>query len=315
MENKAIHYDTVKENNKRVIRNLVRKCEVCTKRELEEYSGLSFPTVGSALKELVETGEILTRQGDSKGGRPGAVFLLNAEYISVLRMIIQEYELSIQVLDYCGKVIANFRKTITEEVNQQQLVEIVKEVKNEYKNITIAVMGIPGVACRGVIEHIPYLPQLEKTNIVTPFMEKLRICLFLENDINMIAMGELSLQSDFAHILWEDGCIGSAIVLDGRLLRGSHGAAGEVELFCTNQEDRNHCLLQAVFGITAVVDVPLIAISGKEITSQDIEELKEKINEKLANYKRPEIVLVAEHETLYEKGLWQVALEYCRQMK
>lgn len=127
-------------------------------------------------------------------------------------------------------------------------------------------------------------------------------------------MGESFCKSDFAHIIWTKGCIGSAIVLNNRVLSGAYGCAGEVEYVCHDFTDRYLCLKQAMMAIYSVVDVPIIVFSGKEITQDDMYKLREHIDTKLADFRRPELVYIEDDNSLYMNGLNRIMIRFFEEL-
>ena len=308
---KAAHFDVIKENNKRLIRNLVRKYDTVGKAELAGYSGLSVPTVAAALYELVEAKMVLEQEGKSNGGRPGSIYTLNPNYAQTACMAILEDRLIIQVFDYCGTLLESAMITINQNITPLELEMIRLDFKQKYINLKIVVLGIPGIATTdGMIIHLPHMPHLQGTNVKKSLSSKLDIEVFIENDINAIAMSEIEHWSNFAHIIWTQGCIGSAIILDGHLIRGIHGGAGELEFICNEKNGKLDCLQKGALALACALDLPLIAISGEDVTSQDAQVLTDYLTTHLASYCRPEIVYVPNEQSLYLKGLWQIALAH-----
>lgn len=306
---KAAHFDVIKENNKRLIRNLVRKYDTVGKAELAGYSGLSVPTVAAALYDLVDAKMVLEQEGKSSGGRPGSIYTLNPNYAQIACIAILENRLLIQVFDYCGTLLEDTMITIVQDITPLELEKILLDFKQKYLNLKIAVLGIPGIATTdGMIIHLPHMPHLQGTNVKKSLSSKLDIEVFIENDINAIAMSEIEHWSNFAHIIWTQGCIGSAIILEGNLIRGIHGSAGELEFICNEDKGKLDCLKKGALTLACTLDLPLIAISGEEVTSQDAQSLTDYLTARLASYCRPEIIYVPNEHALYSKGLWQIAL-------
>lgn len=307
----ATHYDYIRDNNRKLIRTLLRSTGQSGKSELVTASGLSFPTVSTALNDLTKTGEVLSLEGSSTGGRPGAIFQLNPEYRTIVCAILDHYELKLRIYDACGNLLSWTSEEITETSNAATLVSIFSRIKEEYPNFKILSFGIPGVALNGCIRYLPYLPKLENVMVREILFEQLGIEVFLENDINSIVLGELEYWNNFAHLFWNQGCIGSGIVLDGQLIRGNHGCAGELEYICDEKAGKIVCLKQAILALSCVIDVPDIAISGEGVTEQDIPLLEDCLKLSLPEYRMPQLHFVANNQQLYQKGLWQLALDYC----
>lgn len=310
MTDKAAHYDEIRTNNLNLLRNLLRSHEAVSKTELGALSGLTFPTVSAALKDLINDGEILKQPGNSSGGRPGAVFALNPDYAQIASITLKLRNVEIRIYDYCGNLIKTESREVNENADENTIAEIFADLKNRFSKISVAVMGIDGVVIDGVIEYLPYLTKLQGKNLSKLIFEKFAIHLFIENDINTIALGEADKQPDFAHIFWNQGCIGSAIILGGKLLHGSHGCAGELEFICDKNAGKLEFLTTALLSISCVIDVPLIAISGGDVTSDDIKALKASLKKRLGETRTPEIAYVENEDRLYQNGLLKIAMRY-----
>lgn len=69
----AARNDWIRNNNTKLIRNLIREHGEISKAELAKVSNLTFPTVSQAVNDLLEQKEIVGAVGKSCGGRPGNV--------------------------------------------------------------------------------------------------------------------------------------------------------------------------------------------------------------------------------------------------
>lgn len=310
-DNKApTHYDQIKNSNKILIRNQIREAKICSKAELSASTGLSFPTISQAVSELKETGEIVELCGKSKGGRPGNEYCLNSEYEQLVCAAFLENEFVIKVFDYCGELLEESTVPFTNDFGVKELIEALRKIRDRYHRLKHCAIGIPGIIVDGEIVHYPYQPRLERQNLKEIIHKELGMQIFLENDINAIAMGETSHWNSFAHIIWIQDCIGSAIVVDGKLIRGAHGCAGEVEYVCHNLKSRLESLKDSLMAISAVIDVPVIAISGNGITEAEILQLSEHLSRVYDSFRIPEVVYVTNEKELYFQGLWRILFNH-----
>lgn len=95
-------------------------------------------------------------------------------------------------------------------------------------------VGVPGAIDpkTQVIQKSPNLPSWEGIPLGKLLIKKLKLPVFIENDANAAALGEFFFGSGrhvnhFIYMTVSTG-IGSGIVVNGRLLRGEKGTAGEV---------------------------------------------------------------------------------------
>jgi glucokinase len=97
-----------------------------------------------------------------------------------------------------------------------------------------ASLGVPGVISRrrGVVESSPNLPGWKKIHLLRRLRRRVSLPLLLENDANAAVYGEYwagSGKGKSTIVLLTLGTgVGGGIIIDGRLLRGADGMAGEI---------------------------------------------------------------------------------------
>lgn len=128
----------------------------------------------------------------------------------------------------------------------EALVEIAKdclEKRKEDKLVAIAI-AVPATVdvSGGIMLNAPNLPELNGFGIVSSLEKELNTRAFLENDANAAAIGEswLGASKDFDNsIMVTLGTgVGGGIIIDGKILRGPDGTAGEIGHI--NVEPRGH---------------------------------------------------------------------------
>jgi predicted NBD/HSP70 family sugar kinase len=103
-----------------------------------------------------------------------------------------------------------------------------------WPQVTQAVLGSPGVfdPVRGYVAMAPNLPGWGRHGLVEAVHEELGTNVNFENDVNLAALAEREhghgRNVDNFVLLSVGTGVGMALVIDGRLYRGAHGAAGEV---------------------------------------------------------------------------------------
>lgn len=149
--------------------------------------------------------------------------------------------LRMAVVDAAGAIISRNRMSTPSDGDQEdivsailQVVDVFKaELRNKYK---IAGFGaaMPAIVNShdGVILRSPNLPQLNDLPFAQLFAKKLELPVVLENDANAAAVGERwkgAAQGvrNSIHVTLGTG-VGGGIIIDGRLVRGIDGTAGEI---------------------------------------------------------------------------------------
>jgi len=105
--------------------------------------------------------------------------------------------------------------------------------KSKYKISGIGI-GCPGVVTpgKGIVENPPNLPGWDKVNIGKIIAKEFDKPVFVDNDANAAAIGELTFGSgknfkSFIMITLGTG-VGGGIVIDKKIYHGDYGAAGEI---------------------------------------------------------------------------------------
>jgi predicted NBD/HSP70 family sugar kinase len=112
--------------------------------------------------------------------------------------------------------------------------EVLAAAGVERKSVIAAGIGIPGPVdrSRGTAGSATILPGWTGVRIATEMHQRLGMQVEIENDANLGALAEMTWGagkecSNFAYIKAATG-IGAGIVVDGHLLRGASGTAGEI---------------------------------------------------------------------------------------
>jgi predicted NBD/HSP70 family sugar kinase len=207
-----------------------------SRAELAERTGLSKPTVGSALRALSEPG--LVRERGRTTGRRGPSASLHEAVPDAVRV------LGVDIGgDHVRAVAADLDGTVLDEVDirldrgdAEHVLAAVGTVRERLAGprVELAVAGSPGVLDPGSgrIRSSPSIAGWGDARAETVLRRALGVPTLVENDVNLGALGELARgagqgHGSFAYLDVGAG-LGAGIVLGGRLHRGRHGAAGEV---------------------------------------------------------------------------------------
>jgi glucokinase len=105
---------------------------------------------------------------------------------------------------------------------------------DEKRRVIAASIMVPGAvdADKAVVLQAPNLPSLVNFGLKAALEKRLGWPVFLENDANAAAVGEMWLGAargccDVMSVTLGTG-VGGGLILDGKLWRGSHGSAGEI---------------------------------------------------------------------------------------
>ncbi|MCL6444905.1 MAG: ROK family transcriptional regulator [Alicyclobacillus sp.] len=143
------------------------------------------------------------------------------------------------------KQLMEFRKTKTANSSREaviaQIVETVKELLIPSVSYASVVVGIPGYVVNGTVSGAPNLPDWNEVSLHTELYHRLGIPIAIENDVNLAALGEarFGIAKEVRNVVFLSlgTGIGAGIVIDGHLMRGSVGAAGEIAFMLTGLDD------------------------------------------------------------------------------
>ncbi|MCP3818802.1 ROK family protein [Streptomyces sp. A3M-1-3] len=210
--------------------------------------GLTRAAVSSLVDELVRGGllvELGPEQPSGTVGRPGSALALGKRGPVGIGAEIGVDHLAVCAVDLCGKVRA---RATAEGSNRGRPPEpVLKELGELVRQVTDAARGsglrpaglavaVPGLVARGT-RTVVRAPNLDWADVdlgaAFPYSGGLSVdSLSVDNEANLGALAELWIggdpaPQDFVHVSAEIG-IGAAVVVEGRLLRGTHGFAGEL---------------------------------------------------------------------------------------
>jgi predicted NBD/HSP70 family sugar kinase len=228
--------------NERAILELIRARGPLSRAQVARDVGLSKPTVSQALASLLGA-QLVREVGRSSGGKgPSAVlYEVNPNAGWVVGIDVGRRWVRAAIADITGGIAARRAERAQARSARSLIGQIgaiahglAAEAGLRWEQVTHATLGSPGVfdPRRGLVEMAPNLPGWGRQGIVEAVRDQLGTNVTFENDVNLAALGEQAqghgrTLSDFVY-LWIGTGVGIGIVLNGRLFRGSRGAAGEI---------------------------------------------------------------------------------------
>lgn len=208
-----------------------------TIRDLAQMTGLSFATVGNILTHFVESGEVLPGgQVSDTGGRPSQVYAFNAEYAHVLALSARvrsgKHLIHACVGNLYGEVVWQVEQCF-DAIRLASFECMVDACLRAYPTIRMLSFSLPGVERGGVILMNDY-KELEGIPFASHFQENYQLPVLIENDVNAAVFGygkNMDSASVVVGIYFAKSFgPGAGILIDGKILKGSGGYAGEVIL-------------------------------------------------------------------------------------
>jgi len=214
---------------------LFRERGELTRTDVIDITGLSRSTVNQRLTALHESGLITPAGGgESTGGRPSSRFAFNSARAVILAADIGASGFTVAVCDLAGAPVRH----LTRQVNVwdgpvavlQEVTDCIEQLRGESEIWGIGV-GVPGpVEFRaGRVVNPPIMTGWDRFDIAGWFTSRYGVPVVVENDANARAVAESRLAQDDNLISLKIGTgIGSGLVFNGQIIRGSEGAAGDI---------------------------------------------------------------------------------------
>jgi predicted NBD/HSP70 family sugar kinase len=214
-----------------------------SRTELEHEIGLSKPAAAELLRRLAEIG-LVRPDGYRPSAGPGPNARLwtideRAGYAVGVDVISASFDVGI--VDLTGTLVAdrkiNLRGSGPDPVPvlRRAVQELVRDQGLPRDVPRRAVVGISGSIdpVTGFLGYAPHLPRWYDFDVPGRLAEALEMPVTVENDVNLVATDELRHGCARGYrdvvLLWMSRGVAAAVLIDGRLHRGSRGAAGEVD--------------------------------------------------------------------------------------
>lgn len=261
--------------NRAVVLRHVRVHAPCSRADIAARTGLNKATVSSLVGELIER-RLVRETGltENRIGRPATMLVLDGEPYAALGLQVGADELAAVAVDLGGNRLLTWRRAFaapaaTPAETVRALAALARRatarVAGEGRAVLGLTVGVPGLV--DAAGCVPLSPALGWRDV--PLADQLRAALrdpdftvAVDNEANLAALAEQrhgaqAGATDLVHLTGGAGIGGGAIV-DGRLLRGSRGFAGEIGHLCLDPTGpacacgRSGCL-EALVGLPAVV--------------------------------------------------------------
>jgi len=220
----------------------VRRVGPISRAQIARETALSKPTVSQALAGLEASG-LVREAGRSHGAKgPTAVlYELNPRAGWVVGIDVGRDWVRAAIADVTGAFVAR-RDERARVRSARSLIQQIGAIAHglaadagiKWRQVTLATVGSPGVfdPARGQVALAYSLPGWGREGMVEAVQAELGTKTAFENDVKLAALGEQWHGTgrgvdDFVYLHLGTG-VGMGLVLNGRLYRGSSGAAGEV---------------------------------------------------------------------------------------
>ena len=235
----------IKRLNEVRLLNLIRTEEPISRNDLAKRSKISKVSVSDIIGRLQEAGFILEigkGKSTSKGGKRPTMLKLNPDNCYVIGIEIKRrfarIALANMVAEIQGVEPVSYDVGTSIDEGLLKIFEKVDALLEKHriersKLISIAI-GIPGFIdySKGELLFADTLRGWANQPLAIRFRERYHVPTILENDVNIIALGEslsgAGMGTSNMICIWIGEGIGSGIIVDDHLVRGETGNAGEI---------------------------------------------------------------------------------------
>jgi predicted NBD/HSP70 family sugar kinase len=234
---------TLRAMNDRAALDLLLEHGPLSRTRIGKLTGLSKPTASQLLARLEASGLVLAT-GTSEG-RPGPnaqLYEVDPTAAYAAGLDVTPERVLAAVADITGRTVGSYELPTPGRRPAQPVVQqvtdaldgAVKAAGLARGDIHRLVIGTPGAFDPGTgrLRYASHLPGWHTPTLLDELAAALPMPVEYENDVNLVAVAEQRLGAARGHddfvLLWNEGGLGAALVLGGRLHRGWTGGAGEV---------------------------------------------------------------------------------------
>ena len=257
--NHQVNQNLIKTLNQVRLLNLIKNLGPISRSDLARESGISKVAVSDIVNRLNENGFILEiGKGEStrRGGKRPTLLKLNPDNGFVIGMEIQRRHTTLMLANIesdirdqetihypAGTPSAQVIKLLFDKID-----ELIERNDIPADKLVAIGIGIPGFIDyeNGSLLFADTMEGWKNLPLVRLFSERYQVPAIIENDVNTITLGESLYgtggEQSNVICIWIGEGIGSGILIDGKLIRGVSGSAGEIGyLECRHFIDRHKC--------------------------------------------------------------------------
>jgi glucokinase-like ROK family protein len=284
------------------ILDLVRFGQANTRPEIARVTGLGRTVVTQRVAELIEAGLVIdAAMAESTGGRPSRSLAFNASLGMLLVAELGATAVNAAVTSLDGDIIERRHEDIDIADGPDIVLGILEGIFDELvaahpqPDVWGIGVGLPGPVefSNGSPTSPPIMPGWDRYPVRVRLSSRYHAPTWIDNDVNMLALGELrrgiAVGVDDAIFVKIGTGIGAGLISEGQLHRGAQGAAGDIGHVRVTESTAEVCrcgkvgCLEALAGGHAIARQALAAAeagtspflaelvaSGQPLTARDV---------------------------------------------
>lgn len=235
----------IKEFNELKVLRLVKEKGLISRIDISKETKISKPTISEITHRLIENGFLQeTGEGKSsfKGGKKPILLKLNLLAGAVIGIEIKRSFTTVALANLENHIIKKHHITYPVGTSSESVFEQIFSQIENILNLPIVkntkkwgiAIGIPGLIdySKGSLKVADTLEGWDNLPIRDIFENRFGIPTYVENDVKALSIGErfygTGKNVNNLVCLWIGEGIGAGIIIDGKLMRGMTGSAGEI---------------------------------------------------------------------------------------
>ncbi|MGW0064427.1 ROK family transcriptional regulator [Streptosporangium sandarakinum] len=231
---RRVHEEAVLDN--------LRTSGALSRAELMARTGLSRTTLFAIISDMIEQGAIVETRGSEAGprgrGRPAAQVRLNPEAGQLIGLELARQQVRVAVANVSHQIVATDAMDLPRDgdldAQAEIAVSLVRRVVRE-RGVRLSALEAIGLGIVGVVDDpdVPLGLVPARYSPITARLEReFGVRVAVDNNARLAALAERTWGAarsvdNVVYVRWSVG-VGGGYILGGRLVRGAHGAAGEL---------------------------------------------------------------------------------------
>ncbi|BCW52214.1 ROK family protein [Arthrobacter sp. StoSoilB13] len=220
--------------------NLVRTGEATTRPEIGRLTGLGRGVVTQRVDQAIQMGFLGDGEfGASSGGRAPRTLRFRSEQGRIIVCALGALHIRVGYAELDGDIIDQRHREWDIARGPAETLKAAMELLDDLLGsaaelpVWSVVVGVPGPVDfeSGQPVAPPIMPGWNGSDIRTPFEERFDAPVWVDNDVNLLALGERARRRDaYADLIYckIGSGIGAGLLSQGRIHRGANGAAGDI---------------------------------------------------------------------------------------
>ena len=281
-----------------------------TRPEIMQRTGLGRAVTVQRVEELIDRGLLEEAGlGSSSGGRSPRALRFRARAGHILVADLGATSIGVGISDLAGSLVAQHEEPAdivdgpgailarVDELFAELLTGTVDDL-NELWGIGIGVPG-PVEFATGRPASPPIMPGWDDFAIREWFSARYRVPVWVDNDVNLMALGEyragVARGHDAAIFIKVGTGIGAGILIDGRLHRGAQGAAGDVGHFQMTDDISIVCRCGRVGCLEALAGGAALAREGESAAREGRSSILARVSAERGRIEASDVAWAATH--------------------